>query len=208
PRPPPPPPPPPAAGRPPGGRRSRPAPPPPPLRCPLFPPPPPWASPPAKINDRSSHNTTATTSAAAPPRPPGRTASTSAYPRLRRKPGGSMIEMIPAPPDQVVGFVAKGQVTKEDYEQRLVPVVEQALAAGQGPPPVRLGRRFHRLHGWRDVGGWRARSFPPRPVGAHRRRRQRALGPPRRQRVRISLPGEVKVCDLKDEADAAAWVTA
>lgn len=39
-----------------------------------------------------------------------------------------MIEMILALPDNVIGIVAKGEVTKEDYEQTLIPAVEEALA--------------------------------------------------------------------------------
>ncbi len=38
-----------------------------------------------------------------------------------------MIEMIPALPDNVVGFVAKGEVTREDYENTIDPAVERAL---------------------------------------------------------------------------------
>jgi SpoIIAA-like len=38
-----------------------------------------------------------------------------------------MIEIIQAFPDNVVGLVAKGHVTKEDYEKVLIPRVEAAL---------------------------------------------------------------------------------
>jgi hypothetical protein len=40
----------------------------------------------------------------------------------------SMIEMMTGFPDNVVAFTATGKVTAEDYEQRLVPAVESALA--------------------------------------------------------------------------------
>jgi hypothetical protein len=38
-----------------------------------------------------------------------------------------MIEKVPGLPDNVVGFVAKGRVTKKDYDEALTPAVEQAL---------------------------------------------------------------------------------
>ena len=38
-----------------------------------------------------------------------------------------MIETIAGLPDNVVGFIAKGQLTKKDYEDVLIPTVEDAL---------------------------------------------------------------------------------
>jgi hypothetical protein len=38
-----------------------------------------------------------------------------------------MIEIVETFPDNVVGLVAKGQVTRKDYEQILIPRVEAAL---------------------------------------------------------------------------------
>jgi hypothetical protein len=38
-----------------------------------------------------------------------------------------MIEIIEGFPDDVVGLIAKGQVTRKDYEQILIPRVEAAL---------------------------------------------------------------------------------
>jgi hypothetical protein len=38
-----------------------------------------------------------------------------------------MIEIIDNLPDNVVGLIAKGQVTRKDYEQILIPKVEAAL---------------------------------------------------------------------------------
>ena len=40
-----------------------------------------------------------------------------------------MIEQIANLPDNVVGFLAKDEVTSDDYQQRLVPAIERALAA-------------------------------------------------------------------------------
>lgn len=39
-----------------------------------------------------------------------------------------MIEMLTGLPSNVIGFTAVGKVTAEDYETRLVPAVEDALA--------------------------------------------------------------------------------
>jgi hypothetical protein len=38
-----------------------------------------------------------------------------------------MIEVLTGFPDNVVAFAAKGQITREDYEQILIPAVEHAL---------------------------------------------------------------------------------
>lgn len=38
-----------------------------------------------------------------------------------------MIEIVESFPDNVVGLIAKGQLTKNDYEQVLIPQVEAAL---------------------------------------------------------------------------------
>lgn len=38
-----------------------------------------------------------------------------------------MIEVLEGFPDNVVGFVCHGHVTREDYETALIPVVEQSL---------------------------------------------------------------------------------
>lgn len=39
-----------------------------------------------------------------------------------------MIERLPDLPEQVVGFVASGQVTASDYEHVVIPAIETALA--------------------------------------------------------------------------------
>jgi len=39
-----------------------------------------------------------------------------------------MIELLPGLPEQVVGFVASGKVTADDYETVVIPAIETALA--------------------------------------------------------------------------------
>jgi hypothetical protein len=120
-----------------------------------------------------------------------------------------MIELIPALPDHVVGFVAKGEVTREDYEQHLAPAIEEALA---GHDKIRLlyvlGADFTGFTGgamWEDgklglshLGRWERIAVVAREAWV--RHAVNVFG--------YLIPGEVKVFDLEDEADAAAWVTA
>jgi hypothetical protein len=119
-----------------------------------------------------------------------------------------MLELIPALPDNVVGVVAKGEVTKEDYEQRLIPAVEQTLAAHDKARLLYvLGAEFTGFSGgamWEDG-----------KLGlGHITRWERIAVVAREAWVRHAInvfgyliPGEVKVFDLADEADAAAWIT-
>jgi SpoIIAA-like len=120
-----------------------------------------------------------------------------------------MIELIPALPDNVIGFVAKGEVTREDYQQRIVPAVEQALAEHD---KIRLlyvlGAEFTGFAGgamWEDgklglghLGRWERIALVAQEAWV--RHAVNAFG--------YLIPGEVKVFDLADEADAAAWITA
>ena len=120
-----------------------------------------------------------------------------------------MFELIPAMPDNVVGVVAKGEVTADDYRERLAPAVEQALAEHE---KVRLlyvlGAEFRGFSGgamWEDgklglghIGRWERIAVVAQEAWV--RHAVNAFG--------YLIPGEVKVFDLADEADAAAWVTA
>ena len=51
-----------------------------------------------------------------------------------------MIEILEDFPDDIVGFAAKGQVTRRDYEQVLIPKVEAAL------------QRHHKLRLYYELG--------------------------------------------------------
>jgi hypothetical protein len=119
-----------------------------------------------------------------------------------------VFEMIPALPDNVVGVVAKGEVTKDDYEQRLVPAVEDALTRHD---KIRLlyvlGADFTGFTGgaaWEDgklglghIGSWERIAVVAREAWI--RHAVNVFG--------YLIPGEVKVYDLADEADASAWIT-
>jgi SpoIIAA-like len=119
-----------------------------------------------------------------------------------------MIQMIPALPANVVGLVAKGEVTSEDYQQVLVPAVDTALETND---KVRLlyvmGADFEGYSGgamWEDG-----------KLGVeHLTRWERIAVVSDNAWIRHAvnvfgylLPGEVKVFELEDEADASAWIT-
>ena len=119
-----------------------------------------------------------------------------------------MIELIPALPSNVVGLVAKGEVTAADYHDRIEPAVEQALAEHD---KIRflyvLGAEFTGFSGgamWEDgklglghVGKWERIAVVAREAWV--RHAVNVFG--------YLIPGEVKVFDLADEADAAEWIT-
>jgi hypothetical protein len=119
-----------------------------------------------------------------------------------------MIEPIPGLPGNVVGFVAEDEVTSEDYEQRLVPAIEQALATHD---KIRLlyvlGSDFTGYSGgamWEDgklgmqhLTKWERIAV----VSDHEwiRHAVNVLG--------YLIPGEVKAFALDARTEATAWVT-
>ena len=120
-----------------------------------------------------------------------------------------MFEMIPALPDNVIGFVVKGKVTSDDYEKVLTPAIESALENNE---KIRLlyvlGADFTGFSGgamWEDG-----------QLGLeHITRWDRIALVSDKEWIRHAvnafgylIPGKVKVFDLDDEADASAWVTA
>jgi hypothetical protein len=119
-----------------------------------------------------------------------------------------MIELIPALPTNVVGIVAKGEITAADYQERLVPAVEAALGEHD---KVRLlyvlGAEFTGFSGgamWEDgkvglghLGRWERIALVAEEAWV--RHAVNAFG--------YLIPGEVKVFDLAHEADAAEWIT-
>ncbi len=119
-----------------------------------------------------------------------------------------MIEPIPELPDNVIGFEAKGEVTKDDYVERLIPALNAALDKHD---KVRLlyvlGADFTGYSGramWEDtklgmehLTKWERVAV----VSDHTwiRHAVNVLG--------YLIPGEVKAFELGERSDANAWVS-
>ncbi|MEZ5140971.1 MAG: STAS/SEC14 domain-containing protein [Acidimicrobiales bacterium] len=119
-----------------------------------------------------------------------------------------MIELIPGLPDNVVGFVAKGEVRAEDYEQVLAPAVDDALGRHDKLRLLYvLGADFTGYSGgatWEDgkLGMRHLTSWEKIAVVSDKdwvRHTVNVLG--------YLIPGQVKVFAVADEADASEWVT-
>lgn len=120
-----------------------------------------------------------------------------------------MIEMIPALPENVIGFVAKGEVTEDDYRSVLEPAVEAAL---ESHDKLRLlyvlGADFT---GYSGGAAWEDGKLGL----AHLTKWEKIAVVSDTDWVRHTvnvfgylIPGKVKVFSLADEADASEWVTA
>jgi hypothetical protein len=118
-----------------------------------------------------------------------------------------MIELTGGLPDGVVGFEAVGVVTRDDYENVVVPAVEAAL---EGHDRVRLlhvlGERVeHHTAGafWEDtrLGLSHLRSFERIAVVTD-------LGPVRAlvEAGHWAVPGELRLFANAERAEAEAWV--
>lgn len=120
-----------------------------------------------------------------------------------------MIEPIPALPDHVVGFVAKGEVTADDYEQRLVPAIEEALATHD---KIRLLYVFGPdFTGYSGGAMWEDGKLGLSHLTRWERIAVVSDQPWIRHAVNVFgylMPGEVKAFEYADEADASAWITA
>jgi hypothetical protein len=119
------------------------------------------------------------------------------------------IGVVPGLPDNVVGFIAKGEVHRGDYESTINPVVEDALSRHDR---IRflyvLGADFEGFSGgaeWEDA-----------QLGIkHLTRFEMIAVVTDQQWIRHSvsvfgylMPGKVKVFSVAEEADASEWVTA
>lgn len=119
-----------------------------------------------------------------------------------------MLDRIPDLPGNVVGFAARGELTSDDYEQVLIPAVDQAL---EDHDKVRLlyvlGGEFESMTPgamWDDT-----------KVGfAHVTRWEKIAVVSDKDWVRHSvdlfgylLPGEVKAFTTSEESAARTWVT-
>ena len=118
------------------------------------------------------------------------------------------IEPIAELPDNVIGFEAKGEVTKDDYVQRLIPALEAAPEGPKGSVPLRIGLGFHRLLEQRDVEDKRKFGME------HLTKWERVAVVSDHEWIRHAvnvlgylIPGEVKAFRLGERSDATAWVT-
>lgn len=118
------------------------------------------------------------------------------------------IEMIPALPDNVVGFIAKGQVHRADYESTIDPAVEDALRRHD---KIRLlyvlGADFE---GFSSGAAWEDTELGVKHLTKYEMIALVADQDWIRHSVNVFgylLPGKVKVFSLADEADASEWIT-
>ena len=118
------------------------------------------------------------------------------------------IEQIPALPDDVLGFIAKGTLHRSDYRTTIDPAVEDALRQHDKISLLYvLGADFEGFSG----GAMLADS----EIGmSHVRRFERIAVVTDQSWIRHSvllfghlMPGEVKVFSVADEADASEWLT-
>lgn len=118
------------------------------------------------------------------------------------------IELVPSLPAGVVGFIAKGEVTREDYEQTLIPAVEAALADHE---KIRLlyvlGDEFEGI----TAGG----AMDDAMIGLkHATRYERMAVVTDRDWIRHALglfghlvPSEVRIFAVADQDAATEWIT-
>lgn len=120
-----------------------------------------------------------------------------------------MIEMIPSLPANVVGFIAKGEVTRQDYTEVLEPAVKAAL---EGHDKIRLlyvlGADFTGYSGgamWEDgeLGTEYLRSWERIAVVTDTPWVRHTVGV-----FGHLMPARIKVFPVAEEADATEWVTA
>jgi hypothetical protein len=119
-----------------------------------------------------------------------------------------MIEPIPGLPDNVVGFVAKGKLSSDDYEKVLIPAVEKAL---EGHEKARL---LYVLGGEFD-GMTAGAMWDDTRVGfSHITRWEKIAVVTDKDWIRHSvdifgylMPGEVKAFNAAEETAARAWVS-
>lgn len=118
-----------------------------------------------------------------------------------------MIEIIEDFPDSVVGFIGKGQVTKKDYEQVLIPKVEAAL---KGHHKIRLYYELGSQFSGIDAGA----AWEDTKVGfEHLTRWERMAVVTDVDWIRhminafgFLMPGHVRVFPTAQTSEARAWI--
>ncbi len=120
-----------------------------------------------------------------------------------------MIELVPDLPEYVIGFLAKGHVTAEDYDNVLVPTVKAALAKRD---TIRcyyeLGREFNGMDAgaaWRDftVGVGHLFSWERVAVVTDVPWIVHAINA-----LRFLMPGEIRVFATAQAHEARSWISA
>jgi SpoIIAA-like len=123
--------------------------------------------------------------------------------------GTTVIDLIPGLPENVVGFVGKGEVTSDDYTGTLIPAIEAALADHD---KIRLlyvlGKDFTGFSGgamFEDgkVGMTHLGRWEKMAVVADEKWIRTAV-----EAVGYLIPGKIKTFTVAQEADASEWVTA
>lgn len=118
------------------------------------------------------------------------------------------VEMIPALPDNVIGFIAKGEIHGEDYEATIDPAIEDALAKHDKLRLLYvLGADFT---GYSGGAAWEDGKLGMK----HLTRWERIAVVSDHDWVRHTvdvfgylIPGKVRTFPLAEEADASEWVT-
>jgi SpoIIAA-like len=120
-----------------------------------------------------------------------------------------MIELLQGFPDNVVACVAKGQVSKRDYDQVLIPDVARALERNAKV------RCYYELSP--DFTGFDAgAAWEDAKIGIeHLTRWERVAVVTDVEWIRLAtnafgflMPGEVRVFSLAQSAEAKSWITA
>ncbi len=119
------------------------------------------------------------------------------------------IEMIPDLPDNVVGFVARGEVSKDDYTGTLEPAIDAALSGNDKISLLYvLGDEFTGYSGgamWEDgrLGMKSISSWERIAVVTDTKWVADTVGV-----FGHLMPAKVKVFGVTEEEEARAWVTA
>ncbi len=122
---------------------------------------------------------------------------------------GRMIELLQGFPDNVVACAAKGQVTKKDYEQALIPDVERALERNA---KIRCYYELSPEFAGFDAGA----AWEDAKLGIeHLTRWERVAVVTDVEWIRLAtsafrflMPGQVRVFSAADSAEAKRWITA
>jgi SpoIIAA-like len=120
-----------------------------------------------------------------------------------------MIETLPGFPDSVVAMSAKGRVTRKDYEEVLIPKVNEAFGRrGKVRCYYELGSAFSGMDpgaAWEDfkLGIEHLRGWERVAIVTDVDWIRRAISA-----FRFLLPGQITVFETRQAAEARRWITA